>query len=251
MRAATSLAIRTLDIVQRAPLGAMPGLGHRFRHRHGGGCRLGYGTRRSWRLLGNAEALAQYRVDRFGAARQLVPAPKVLDGNLLLRREKKQKPFAALERLCHGHFHTRLHFRRLCFAASCTTVSSCYPARKRSSHEDSAVVGPLSATREWCIFAVGLRKTNLIYLAPRRGAGLHTTEGVCVRPWSARPADLCSRGADRGTAGGNRSGCVRWRSPVRRHLLRRGLLLRADLRAATCASPRLPIRHRARLSIRS
>jgi len=137
MRAATSLAIRTLDIVQRAPLGAMPGLGHRFRHRHGGGCRLGYGTRRSWRLLGNAEALAQYRVDRFGAARQLVPAPKVLDGNLLLRREKKQKPFAALERLCHGHFHTRLHFRRLCFAASCTTVSSCYPARKRSSHEDS------------------------------------------------------------------------------------------------------------------
>ncbi len=115
----------------------MPGLGHRLRHRHGGGCRLGYGTRRSWRLLGNAEALAQYRVDRFGAARQLVPAPKVLDGNLLLRREKKQKPFAALERLCHGHFHTRLHFRRLCFAASCTTVSSCYPARKRSSHEDS------------------------------------------------------------------------------------------------------------------
>ena len=248
MRAATSLAIRTLDIVQRAPLGAMPGLGHRFRHRHGGGCRLGYGTRRSWRLLGNAEALAQYRVDRFGAARQLVPAPKVLDGNLLLRREKKQKPFAALERLCHGHFHTRLHFRRLCFAASCTTVSSCYPARKRSSHEDFAVVGPLSATREWCIFAVGLRKTNPVYLAPRRGAGLHTTEGVCVRPWSARPADLCSRGAARGTAGGNRFGCARWRSPVRRHLLRRGLLLRADLRAATCSYPRLPIRLRARLS---
>ena len=111
-----------------------------------------------------------------------------------------------------------------------------------------AVVGPLSATREWCIFAVGLRKTNPVYLAPRRGAGLHTTEGVCVRPWSARPADLCSRGAARGTAGGNRFGCARWRSPVRRHLLRRGLLLRADLRAATCSYPRLPIRLRARLS---
>jgi hypothetical protein len=90
-------------------------------------------------------------------------------------------------------------------------------------------------------------ESNLSGATERRGAS--HDGGGCVRPWSARPADLCSRGTDRSTAGGNRSGCVRWRSPVRWHLLRRGLLLRADLRAATCASPGVHIRHRTCLSV--